>query len=181
MSWDGRPVSMGVWSRFSLSSQREKGSHMKDLFLLIKYRFLGLKNQILRSEKGKRNRTYLMTLLGAAFLAGLFVISCRVLAYFQSVEMLGDLLARYLLGTVLLTLFSLLIFSHVITGLSNLYLSRDLELCHSSPVSLEDLFLSRGFYTLIDSSWMLLIFGLPVFMAYAYVYRPGPGFFFTLL
>jgi len=82
---------------------------------------------------------------------------------------------------VLLTFFSLLIFSHIITALSNLFLSKDLELYHSTPALLEEIFLSRVFYTFIDSSWMLIIFGLPLFVAYGYVYRPGPGFYFTLL
>jgi ABC-2 type transport system permease protein len=104
-----------------------------------------------------------------------------MLKYFQSVEVIGNLLAHHLLSMVLLTFFSLLIFSNIITSLSNLYLSEDLELCHSSPSSLEEIFLSRAVYTMIDSSWMVIVFGLPVFMAYAYVFRPGPGFYFALL
>jgi len=94
---------------------------------------------------------------------------------------IGDLLARHLLAMVLLTFFSLLIFSHVITSLSNLYLSSDLELCHASPASLVEIFMSRVIYTIMDSSWMVIVFGLPVMMAYAYVYRPGAGFYVTLL
>jgi len=35
-------------------------------------------------------------------------------------------------------------------------------------------------YTVLYSSWMVVIFGLPVMMAYAYVYRPGPGYFISL-
>jgi len=47
-----------------------------------------------------------------------------------------DLLAHHLLAMVLLTFFSLLVFSNIITALSNLYLSSDLEFCHASPVSI---------------------------------------------
>jgi ABC-2 type transport system permease protein len=103
-----------------------------------------------------------------------------VLIYFRSTNVIGDLLAHHLLSMILLTFFSLLIFSNIITALSNLYLSTDLEICHSAPVHLEELFLSRSLYTLIDSSWMVLIFGLPVMMAYAYVYHPGPGYYLAL-
>ena len=81
----------------------------------------------------------------------------------------------------LLTFFSLLIFSHIITALSNLYLSKDLENCHASPVSLEEVFLSRSIYTVVDSSWMVLVFGLPILMAYAFVYRPGLGYYIALI
>lgn len=154
---------------------------MKDLYLLIKPRFSGFRNQLVRSQNGKRKRVLLMSGLGLAFCGGMFTVSCRVLIYFQSAEMIGDVLARHLLSMIILTFFSLLVFSHIITALSNLYLSRDLELCHSAPVDVEELFISRAAFTVMDSSWMLIIFGLPVFMAYAYVYRPGPGFYFTVL
>lgn len=154
---------------------------MRNLYLLIRPRFLGFKNTLIRSEAGEKKRKFVMGIVGLAFLAGLFAASCRILLHFQSAEMIGDLLARYLLGMVLLTLFSLLIFSHIITGLSNLYLSKDLELCHSLPVSVEEVFVSRSIYTLLDSSWMLLVFGIPVFLAYGYVYRAGPWFYLTLV
>jgi len=120
-------------------------------------------------------------ILGLCFLSLLFVLSCRILVSFQSVELIGDFLARKLLSMVLLTLFSLLVFSHVISGLSNLYLSNDLCFCHATPVSIQELFAARALHSVLDSSWMLLVFGLPVFMAYAYVYRPGPSFYFSLI
>ncbi len=119
--------------------------------------------------------------LGLAFCVLMFVLCSRVLVYFQSVDVIGDFLARYLLSMILLTFFSLLIFSHIITALSNLYLSKDLELCHSTPVSIEELFVSRALSTLMDGSWMLIIFGVPIFLAYAYVFAPGPGFYIALL
>lgn len=154
---------------------------MYDLYLLIRPRFLGFKNQLARSERRRRKRAFFMGGLGIAFCGVMFVLCCRVLIYFQSVEVIGDFLARYLLSMVLLTFFSLLIFSHIITALSNLYLSKDLELCHSTPVSVEGLFVSRALYAFMDGSWMLIIFGVPIFLAYAYVFAPGPGFYLTVL
>ncbi|MFO7784941.1 MAG: putative ABC transporter permease subunit [Thermodesulfobacteriota bacterium] len=153
---------------------------MRDLALLLSPRVKGALNGIRLSESRARKRTWILGLLGIAFWFALFLLSARVLRYFQSVELVGDILAYHLLSMVLLTFFSLLVFSHVITSLSNLYLSKDLELCHATPASLEELFLSRVFYTIVDSSWMVIVFGLPVMMAYAYVYAPGPGFYFTL-
>jgi ABC-2 type transport system permease protein len=122
-----------------------------------------------------------MVSAGLAFWGLIFILSARMLPYFQSVEVIGDLLAHHLLAMILLTFFTLLIFSHIISALSNLYLSADLELCHSSPSSMDALFLSRVFHTIIDSSWMVFVFGLPIMMAYAYVFRPGPGFYLDLV
>ena len=154
---------------------------MNNLFRLLSPRILGFRNSLLRSESSARKKTLIMGIVGFFFWAGIFVLSSRVLIYFQSVEMIGDILAHHLLSMVLLTFFLLLIFSHIVTALSNLYLSVDLELCHSTPVHLEELFLSRCINTFVDSSWMVVIFGLPVMMAYAYVYQPGPAYYLAFL
>ena len=153
---------------------------MRDLALLLSPRILGLMNGMRRAAPAARKRTWILGGVGAAFWLAMLFLSARVLRYFQSVEVIGDILAHHLLSMVLLTFFSLLVFSHIITALSNLYLSKDLELCHATPASLEQVFLSRFFYTMLDSSWMVIIFGLPVMLAYAMVYRPGMGFYFTL-
>ena len=154
---------------------------MKTLFLLLSPNLIGTKNRLFGPGGSGKKKAILMGLLGIAFWVGMFLISCRVLQYFQSIEMIGDLLARYLLTMLLLTIFSLLIFSGVISALSTLYLSDDLELCFSTPVSLEEVFLSRVILTFFNSTWMILIFSMPVFFAYGYVYRSGAAFYFTFL
>ncbi|MFH1125292.1 MAG: hypothetical protein V1758_16675 [Pseudomonadota bacterium] len=154
---------------------------MRSLYLLLSPRFLGFKNGLYSSGQGLKKRTLFVITVGIAFWGLMFVLSSRVLTYFQSVEVIGDLLAHHLLAMVLLTFFSLLIFSHIVTALSNLYLSTDLQMCHGSPAHLEEVFLSRSVFTLVDSSWMVVVFGLPIMMAYAYVYRPGPAYYISLL
>jgi len=153
---------------------------MNGFLLLCRPRALALKNSILRGGKKGRRRSLIMAFLGLLLCGGIFYLSCRVLLHFQTISGLGDLLAKLLLSMMLLSFFSLLIFSNVISALSNLYLSKDLELIHASPAMIEDVFISRAIQTVMDSSWMLAVFGVPVFMAYSYVYRPGPLFYVTL-
>jgi ABC-2 type transport system permease protein len=154
---------------------------MKNLFLLLSVRILALKNSVAAAEPGAKKKAAIMIATGVLFWTLMFVLSSRVLSYFRSTEIIGDILAHHLLSMVFLTFFSLLIFSNIITALSNLYLSNDLELCHSSPAHLEEVFISRVIFTLFDSSWMVIIFGLPVMMAYGWVFRPGFIFYFDLL
>jgi len=151
------------------------------LMLLLSPGILGFRNRLSRAHGAGLKKPLFMGGLGLVFGLILFVLSSRVLVYFQSVEMIGDLLAKELLSMVLLTFFSLLIFSNIITALSNLYLSRDLEFCHSAPVSVEILFSARAFSTFLNSSWMALIFAIPILAAYGYVYAPGVGFYGSLL
>ncbi|HUU41847.1 MAG TPA: hypothetical protein VMW42_13000 [Desulfatiglandales bacterium] len=149
--------------------------------LLISPRFVGFKNSFKRSQGSRNIKAVTLAGTGILFWLVLFFLFYRVLTYFSSQEMIGDILARHLLAMVLLVFFSMLIFSNIITALSNLYISQDLELCHSSPATLTEVFLSRSFYTVIDSSWMLLVFGIPVMMAYGFVYRGGLNYYLSLI
>ncbi len=154
---------------------------MRIFKLLISPRFIGFKNSLKKSQSNSRLKILTLAGTGILFWLVLFFFTFRVLTYFSSQEMIGDILARHLLAMVFLTFFSMLIFSHIITALSNLYLSQDLELCYSLPASLAELFLSRSFYTVIDSSWMLLVFGLPVMIAYGIVYSAGLNYYLSLI
>ena len=153
---------------------------MKDLFALLRPRLLAFKNGSASRTAGNRRIRYLLfAAIGLAFWVGAFLIFYRVLNYFQGVEEFGDVLARKFLSMVLLTFFSLLVFSSIVASLSKLYLSRDLLLVHSLPVSGGKIFLARWLESTADSSWMVILFSLPVFLSYGIVYRAGPFFYAT--
>lgn len=149
--------------------------------LLVSPRFVSFLNGLKISQGNKKLKILALAVGGILFWFTLFFFFYRILIYFSSQEIIGDILARHLLSMILLIFFSLLIFSHIITSFSNLYLSQDLELCHASPATLPELFLSRSFYTILDSSWMPLVFGLPVVMAYGLVYRAGLDYYLSLI
>jgi len=149
--------------------------------LLISPRLISFKNGLKRSRSNRKIKILTLTGAGSLFWLVLFFLTYRMLIYFSSQEMIGDILARHLLGMVFLIFFSILVFSHVITALSNLYLSEDLEIYYSSPATLTEVFLSRSFYTVFDSSWMVVVFGLPLMMAYGLVYHAGLDYYLSLI
>jgi len=151
------------------------------MLILLHPRYHAVKNRLTRLKKGDGLKTAILALLGAAFWAFMFIVSHRVLSYFRTVEGLGDLLALRLLSMVLLTFFSILVFSNVVTSLSTFYLSGELDILHSSPVRIESIYRAKFIETLIDSSWMTLIYGLPVFIAYGTVFKAGFSYFAGLL
>jgi len=117
---------------------------MNEVLFLLRPRFWSFKNRRgSKSLKGRRLKVFLFGTMGLAFWIGAFVVLYRVLSYFQKMEEFGDILAYKLLSMALITFFSLLIFSGILTCLSKLYLSRDLPLVHSMPVSREKIFLAR--------------------------------------
>ncbi len=150
------------------------------LTLLIP-RFYAARNRLTRHSPGDGLKTFVLLLLGTAFWAFLFTVAYRVLVYFRTVEGLGDLLALRLLSMVLLTFFSILLFSNIVAALSTYYLSGELEILHAAPVPLPDIYRAKFFETVLDSSWMTLIYGLPVFIAYGAVFNAGPTYYAGLL
>jgi ABC-2 type transport system permease protein len=125
-------------------------------------------------------KTALLSLVGIVFWTGIFGISVRVLTYFQQIEDLGDILARKLLLMVLVTFLGLMIFSAILSILSKLYLSRDLDLVHSLPAPRSRIFTARWIESTVDSSWMVIVYTLPVLIAYGVVYRTGPLFYLNI-
>lgn len=155
---------------------------MQDILTLIRPRLLGFKNaSFLRGKKqGGLMKLLLFGGIGLAFWGGIFGVSFRVLRYFKGIEELGHLLAFKLLSMILITLLSLLIFSSILTSLSKLFLSKDLNLVHAMPVSTCRIFLARWIESTLDSSWMVVIYLLPVFLAYGIVFRAGLFYYLTV-
>ncbi|MDL1964239.1 MAG: hypothetical protein LWW98_07885 [Deltaproteobacteria bacterium] len=146
-----------------------------EVITLLKPRFWSFKN--VGFLKKVNAGFFLFAGIGLIFWGGIFAVSYRILIYFQQVEDIGDILAYKLLSMVLLTFFSLLIFSSILTLLSKLYLSKDLALVHSMPVCREKIFLARWIESSLDSSWMVIVYAVPVFVAYGIVYDAGLFFY----
>lgn len=153
---------------------------MGTVLTLVKPRLWAFRHRFKGRLEGMAWVRILLAVVSFLFWAGIFAVVYRVLVYFQGIEGFGDILARKLLSMVLLTFFSILIFSSILTTLSTLYLSSDLPLIHAAPVAVEKVFLARWIESTFDSSWMPFLFGLPVFLAYALVYSAGPGFYLVL-
>jgi len=155
---------------------------MREILVLLKPRLWSFRNGFSASGlKEKKLKFFFFGIIGLAFWVGIFILFYRVLTYFQGTEAFGDILAYKLLSMTLVTFFSLLLFSSILTALSKLYLSRDLTLIHAMPVRTEKIFLARWFESALDSSWMVLIYSLPVFLSYGIVYKAGPVFYGTVI
>ena len=152
------------------------------LLTLLRPRLIAATNGLsLRDSGQSRIRLFLFAAVGLVFWIGAFIIFYRVLSYFQSVEDFGNILAMKLLSMMIITFFTLLLFSSIINSLSHMYLSRDLSLLHSLPVSISDLYMSRWLGSVFDSSWMVVAFSLPVFLSYGMVFKAGVLFYLMSL
>jgi ABC-2 type transport system permease protein len=119
--------------------------------------------------------------LAALFWGGCLAASVSVLGYFHDIGEFGPLLTQRLLLLVLVTFFVVLLVSNTVTALTTFYLADDLPLLLALPISHRRLHRGRFGDTLVASSWMAVLFGLPVFLAYGLVYDAGPAFYAAVL
>lgn len=124
-------------------------------------------------KKGRGARLALLSLLGLVFWTIAFGALHRVLAYFKGVDEIGALLAGKLLGVLLLSFFSILLLSNIITALSSFFLARDLDLLVSAPVDWLTLYGAKLFETTLHSSWMVVLLAIPMLSAYGSAYEGG--------
>ena len=71
----------------------------------------------------------------------------------------------------------ILLLSNVITSLSTFFLSQDLELLMASPADRLRVYGARLAETILNSSWMVVLLVVPLFLAYGFTYRADGAFY----
>lgn len=126
-------------------------------------------------------RSLLILILGLLVCLVIYLATLRVLTYFHSQNELGVILSLKIFQMAWITIFAMLIFSSMVTAVSTLYLSSDNEIILAAPIMPDEIYLLRFITTTIGTSWMVLVFSLPVFGAYARIFEAGPLFWPLLL
>jgi ABC-2 type transport system permease protein len=143
-------------------------------------RWRGLRNTARLAGPAGRARLLLFAGLGLAFMLSSFLGARWLFAQFAQVEFLAELLVRRVLDLVLAFFAALLVLSNAITGFSTLFLADDLPLLAVAPVPTGRLFVARLADTWLQSSWMMLVFALPILAACGPVLGAGLPFYLTL-
>jgi ABC-2 type transport system permease protein len=149
-------------------------------YLLLPH-LLASRNRARRRERGDLSRGLLFggvaLLVCGALYQGSFWLTGQLDAYAE----LGDYLLRIGLSWLFLTFLSFLAFSGVVTALSSFFLSDDLRLLLVAPVATRRLFHARFARTLVQSSWMVVIFVVPVLVGVGRARCAGAGYYATAL
>lgn len=117
--------------------------------------------------RGNRRGLYVgLAVVGFAFWLTIFGTMYYLTGRIWEVEGLGPFLAQKLVEMLLASLGVLLGFSNVVAALSIFFLSDDLELVLSLPLKRVEFHYARFVDTLVQSNWMMGLFGLPVFFAF---------------
>ncbi|MFU8802335.1 MAG: putative ABC transporter permease subunit [Bradymonadaceae bacterium] len=134
----------------------------------------------LRSTQEGRHRAPVFFGLSVLFWWMLYRASLRVVNEAMQLDPVGELLVQKLLSITFLVFLGLLIFSNIVTAFSTFYLADDLEFLMTKPVPRDSLFASRFIESLVQSSWVVILFGMPIFVA-AGVGVGAPWHYYALL
>jgi len=130
-------------------------------YLLLPH-LLSSRNRARRRERGDAARGLLFGGVGIAVCVALYQGSYWLTGHLEDYAELGDFLLRMGLSWLFLTFLSFLAFSGVVTALSTFFLADDLRLLLVAPVATRRLFHARFLRTVVQSSWMVVIFLVPV-------------------
>jgi ABC-2 type transport system permease protein len=154
----------------------------RELWLLCRLWWQLARNGFVSHVRQHGWRLLLLTTVTGLFLIGDYVFFFRLLRYMSTMPgELAPLLMTQLLTMVFLTFFSMLVFSNTVTSLSTIYLSSDLLILMSSPLRLTNVFISKFVQTLLYSSWMVLLFGCPIFIAFGQIQRATQAYYVWLI
>lgn len=128
------------------------------------------------------SRLAVLAVLGTVFWIGGYVVSVRLLRHFVTVDPdLGRILAAKLLALLFLMLLGFLLFSTLITAVSQCFLSKDLALWVAAPVSWWKIFRAKLTEVAVLGSWTALFLAVPVWAAYGSVFDAGASYYAALV
>jgi ABC-2 type transport system permease protein len=142
---------------------------VSELRLLFRLRRQLIKNDVTHLTKEKVLRFGLLGGLGLIFFGLDYWFFHRIISYIARIDVMdmvevGTILVARLLNMTFLTFLAMLLFSNVVIALSTFYLSSDLPFLLSSPLRFSSVFTLKFVETTLNSSTLLLIFGLPIFI-----------------
>jgi ABC-2 type transport system permease protein len=118
---------------------------------------------------------------GGTIAVFLFIFFYRIFNYLKTVDIFGEMLTIRLITMVFLSFLSMLLFSNILTAISSFFISKDVEFLFSTPIRTEVVYTFKFIETFHHSSYMIMIFGVPVFAAYGMVYKADLLFYILAL
>ncbi len=151
---------------------------MKELLILLSPVFWSVKNDLRRFNRSFYKKTFFYALSGFVFI---YLVTKLLNAGLIKLQGLSPEVFNLLLIKGYSLIFIIIFFMQIIDGLiislNTYYQSKELEVLLASPVSRTALFFSRFFETHLKSSWMLIIFGIPLLVSLGIQSHANPAYY----
>ena len=111
----------------------------------------------------------------------IFNVALRVITYFHEQDELGVILSLKIFQMAWILIFAMLIFSCMVSAVSSVYLSQDNEIVFSAPITTPELYFMRYISNTIYTSWMMIVFSIPIFASYGIVFHTPPLYWLLMV
>ncbi len=153
--------------------------------ILLKPFWYSLRNRFFPGEGRPPLKALAVSVFCLVLCVIIYLVSLKTVGYFQSQSQLGIILSFKIFQTAWIIIFAMLVFSCMVSAVSALFLSQDNEIVFSAPVPPGFLYFMRFITITAQTSWMMVLFSLPVFIAFGQIFRGGvlylPFMFFALV
>lgn len=119
-------------------------------------------------------KTVALLLFGCLVTLGLYLLTAKVTGYFHRQNELGIILSLKIFQMAWIILFAMQVFSCMVSAVSAIFLAQDNEILFAAPVDGRQLYIMRYLTTTFYTSWMMIVFSLPIFAAYGTVFHASP-------
>ena len=150
---------------------------MRMLLTLLLPKVLSMKNSLSTRVVLKRSP---FIAIGIGFWILLYIGTFKVLSFIRGIDFFGEVLSAKLLSMTFFGLTGFLILSNIITAISSYYLSKDIPFLLAKPITTGDIIRLKWLETFLNSSWMVLSFVPPVFIAYGVSYHASAGYYISI-
>jgi ABC-2 type transport system permease protein len=143
--------------------------------ITLQPKLLSLKNSFLK-RRAIRLADLIALAMTALLMAGLYYGTRNTLRELSSSALSADATSSMLYGFSL-GLFGLIFVSAVVTGISNLFMARDVNLLLAAPISHITFLRSKALEVLVSTTWMIVVFSIPPYVAFGQRLNAGVEFF----
>lgn len=150
--------------------------------VLLRFKLLAILRSIRRLPPAQKGIGVFFGLIVLAFMAGGFELAFRIFTYLKLQAVVGRPLAFHMLDLLLLTFFTLLVASSVVSAIPTLFTSREIPYLMGQPVRHRNVFLVKFVENFLYTSWATFVLATPVLLAFSVAFRiPWPETLVILL
>jgi ABC-2 type transport system permease protein len=147
--------------------------------ILLKPKYFSLKNRWRKTahRKALLGRDFVIFVFSTAVMLGIYHGTSTALDTITKNAHLVYLPPSMPFGLILLMLSVMLLFSSAVSAIGTLFLGKDLDLILASPISPFRFFYGKLLEVVFSSSWMSVVFGIPVILAFGQAYH-APAYYY---
>jgi ABC-2 type transport system permease protein len=133
-------------------------------------RYFLFRSKMVRHGLGVRKTHIARGVLLPTFFVGvgvvMFLFLFKAFRFFQSFDLVGEILIGKLLALIFFIFFIFLVLSNINGVIKWFLTNEDLPFLLTNPVSTSTIFFARSIEAVLESSWAFLFFSIPVLLAY---------------